>query len=61
ALGAAMRRSHTSIWKWVHRYRYSPVLGYTREHGGGVQGAHRAGGEAPQEDGRAPRVGCGIL
>ncbi|MGC9076733.1 MAG: InlB B-repeat-containing protein [Conexivisphaera sp.] len=25
ALGAAMRRSHTSIWKWVHRYRYSPV------------------------------------
>ncbi|MGC8696441.1 MAG: hypothetical protein ACP5UD_08570, partial [Conexivisphaera sp.] len=25
ALGAAMRRSHTSIWKWVHRY--SPVLG----------------------------------
>jgi transposase-like protein len=22
-----MRRSHTSIWKWVHRYRYSPVLG----------------------------------
>jgi putative transposase len=27
ALGAAMRRSHTSIWKWAHRYRYSPVLG----------------------------------
>ncbi|MGC9075807.1 MAG: hypothetical protein ACP5HT_00945 [Conexivisphaera sp.] len=22
-----MRRSHTSIWRWVHRYRYSPVLG----------------------------------
>ncbi|MGC8848693.1 MAG: hypothetical protein ACP5QE_07610, partial [Conexivisphaera sp.] len=26
-----MRRSHTSIWKWAHRYRhryrYSPVLG----------------------------------
>jgi hypothetical protein len=27
ALRAAMRRSHTSIWKWVHRYRYSPVPG----------------------------------
>ncbi|MGC8555910.1 MAG: hypothetical protein ACP5NG_02710 [Conexivisphaera sp.] len=27
ALGAAMGRSHASVWKWVHRYRYSPVLG----------------------------------
>ncbi|MGC9088483.1 MAG: hypothetical protein ACP5IF_07755 [Conexivisphaera sp.] len=23
ALRATMRRSHTSIWKWVRRYRYS--------------------------------------